>query len=118
MLTLHYKDGDNNLVIPVTSEEYKFVSTNLSTGAFRSEFGGAAEVEVTSVWTMGGSKPGKKGITGKGHLGHAFPRIAPHEVDLFNELEIHRIEGRSSESIERFNLRMDPMTIQVYFETP
>ena len=65
---------------------------------------------------MGQLKPGKKGITGKGQLGHAFPRIAPQEVQIFNRLEVQRIQGNSTETIERFNHRMDPMSMQVHFE--
>ena len=67
---------------------------------------------------MGQLKPGKKGITGKGQMGHAFPRIGLSEVSEFNRLEIARIEDHSSETIEKFNLRMDPMSMQVYFEVP
>ena len=72
--------------------------------------------DMISVWSMGQLKPGKKGITGKGQLGHAFPRISPDEVPLFNRLEIQRIEGSFSETIEKFNRRMDPMSMQVHFE--
>ena len=65
---------------------------------------------------MGQPKPGKKGITGKDQMGHAFPRIGPEEVNLFNRLEIKRVEEGSSETIEKFNRRMDPMSMKVYFE--
>lgn len=66
---------------------------------------------------MGSLKPGKKGITGKGQLGHAFPRIDPKEVELFNQLEINRVEGRASETIAIFNRRMESMSIKVYWES-
>lgn len=102
--------------IPVVTEKHGFVFGNLSTGKFSAEFGGSPEVEVSGIWSMGQLKPGKKGITGKGQLGHAFPRIAPKEVGLFNRLEIQRIEGSSLETIEKFNRRMDPLSIQVHFE--
>ena len=117
VLHLHYGNNGTGFVIAVTSEEFNFVFNKLSTGEFSSEFGGITEVEVSSCWTMGKTKPGKRGITGKGHLGHALPRIAPEEVTLFNRLEIQRIKGLSADSIERFNARMDPMNMQVYFET-
>ena len=100
----------------VTTEEHSFVFRNLSTGEYSAQFGGSPEVEITSMWSMGQLKPGKKGITGKGHLGHALPRIAPEEVQLFNRLELQRIQGSSAETIEKFNRRMDPMYIQVHFE--
>ena len=66
---------------------------------------------------MGNLPPGKRGITGKGQLGHAFPRISPEDVQQFNRLEIQRIEGSASETIEMFNRRLDTTLIQVHFET-
>ena len=54
--------------------------------------------------------------TGKGQLGHAFPRIAPEEVQIFNRIENQRIQGGSAETIERFNIRMDAISMQVHFE--
>ena len=77
VLMLHY---GRKVSIPVITEKHRFVSRNLSTGKFSAEFGGNPEVEISSVWSMGQLKPGKKGITGKGQLGHALPRIAPEEV--------------------------------------
>ena len=116
VLTLHHRRNRNTFSIQVVTETHGFVSNNLSTGKFSAEFGGSSEVEISSIWSMGQLKPGKKGITGKGQMGHAFPRIAPEEVGPFNRLEIQRIEGSSLETIEKFNRRMDPMSIQVYFE--
>ena len=116
VLTLHYRTIKGKVEFAVTAEEHSFVFSNLSTGKYSALFGGSSEVEIASVWSMGQLKPGKKGITGKSQLGHAFPRIAPEEVQLFNRLEIQRIQGSSAETIERFNRRMDPMSIQVHFE--
>ena len=116
VLTLHYRKNGNKFAFRVTTEENSFVFRNPSTGKFSSEFGGSPEIEISGTWSMGQIKPGKKGITGKGQLGHAFPRIAPEEVQLFNRLETQRVEGGSSETIEKFNRRMDPMSIQVHFE--
>ena len=116
VLTLHYRTIKGNFEFAVTEEEHSFVFSNPSTGKYRALFGGNSEVEITGVWSMGNLKPGKKGITGKSQLGHAFPRIAPEEVQLFNRLEIQRIQGSSAETIGRFNRRMDPMSIQVHFE--
>ena len=116
VLTMHYRTKRDRVAFQVTSEEHSFVFRNISTGKFRSEFGGLPEIDTSSIWSMGQIKPGKKGITGRGQMGHAFPRISPEEVQLFNRLEVQRIKGSSSESIERFNRRMDPMSIQVHFE--
>ena len=69
------------------------------------------------MWSMGQLPPGKKGITGKGQLGHAFPRISPEEAQHFNRLEIQRIHGSSTHTIEMFNRRLDAVSMQVYFET-
>ena len=114
VLTLHYKTNKGKFEFAVTTEEHSFVFRNLSTGKHSAQFGGSPEVEITSMWSMGQLKPGKKGITGPGHLGHAFPRVDPEEVHLFNRLELQRIEGSSSETIEKFNRRMTAMW--VHFE--
>ena len=114
VLTMHYKTNKGKFEFTVTGEEHSFVFRNLSTGEYSAEFGGSPELEITSMWSMGQLKPGKRGITGPGHLGHAFPRIDQEEVHLFNQLELQRIEGSSSDTIERFNRRMLPMW--VHFE--
>ena len=118
VLTLHYRRNKNKVAIQVVTEKHQFVSRNISTGKFSSEFGGSPEVEISGVWSMGQLNPGKKGITGKGQLGHALPRIAPEEVPLFNRQEIQRIEGVSSDTIEKFNRRMNPMSIRIYWSRP
>ena len=115
-LKLHYNTDDGTHTFVVSTEKHHFVFESISTGKHSDLFEGSSEIEVSGVWSMGRLKPGKRGITGKGQLGHAFPRIAPDEVELFNRLEIDRIEGRASETIERFNRRMDPMSMQVHFE--
>lgn len=117
VLTLHYKTDESERTFAVSTEEHRFVSGNISTGKYSSLFEGSSEVEISSVWSMGQLKPGKKGITGKDQLGHALPRIDPEEVKLFNRLEIQRINGSSSETIEKFNRRMDPMSIRVHWES-
>ena len=114
VLTLHYRTNGNEFAFRVTTEKQSFVFGNLSTGKFSAEFGGSPEVEITSISSMGQLKPGKKGIAGPGHLGHAFPRIDPEEVHIFNRLELQRIEGSSYETIEKFNRRMTSMW--VHFE--
>ena len=116
-LMLHHRIGRNETVFPVSSEENHFVFNNISTGKFAAEFGGSTEVEIGGVWSMGNLPPGKRGITGKGQLGHAFPRISPEDVQQFNRLEIQRIEGSASETIEMFNRRLDTTLLQVHFET-
>ena len=116
VLTLHYRTNESKSEYTVVTEKHNFVTENISTGKFSAELGGISKIAISSVWSMGQLKPGKKGITGEGQLGHAFPRIAPEEVPLFNRLEIQRIEGSSTETIEKFNRRMDPMSIQVHFE--
>ncbi len=116
ILNLHYGRRRGSGSFTVVTEERSFVFNNLSTGAFSDQFGGASEIEIDSLWSTGSLKPGKKGIVGKGQLGHAFPRIGPEEVRLFNQLEIDRIEKGSSETIEKFNRRMDTRSIKVHFE--
>ena len=116
VLTLHHRKGKDETVFTVCTEEHNFVFNNISTGKFAAEFGGGTELEIGGVWSMGQVGPGKKGITGKGQLGHGFPRISPDEVQQFNRLEIQRIEGSSSPTIERFNRRLDAMPIQVHWE--
>ena len=116
VLTLHYRTNKGKVEFAVTSEEHSFVFPNLSAGKYSTLFEGSSQVEIASVWSMGQLKPGKKGITGKGQLGHAFPRIAPEEVQVFNRLEIQRIHGSRPETIDKFNRRMDPMSMQVHFE--
>ena len=109
VLTLHYRNKRSKLAFQITTERHSFVFRNISTGKFSAELGGSPEVEVGSAWSMGQLKPGKKGVTGPGQLGHALPRIDPQEVQLFNRLELQRIEGNSSETIETFNRRMNRM---------
>ena len=58
---------------------------------------------------MGQLKPGKKGITGPRHLGHALPRMDSEEARLFNRLELQRIKVSYSVTIEQVNRRMKPM---------
>ena len=99
VLTLYYRTNKGMFEFTVTTEEHSFVFRNLSTGEYSAQFGGSPEVEITSMWSMGQLKPGKKGITGKGHLGHALPRIAPEEVQLFNRLELQRIQGSSRKQL-------------------
>ena len=117
VLMLHHRIGRDETVFPVSTEESNFVFNNISTGEFAAEFGGSTEVEIAGVWSMGQLPPGKKGITGKGQLGHAFPRISPEEAQHFNRLEIQRIQGSSTHTIEMFNRRLDAVSMQVYFET-
>ena len=114
VLTLHYRTNKGEIEFAMTTEELSFVFKNPSTGKFSSEFGGSPEVEITAIGSMGRLQPGKRGIAGPGQLGHAFPRIDPEEVHLFNRLELQRIEGISSETIENFNRRMS--RILVHFE--
>ena len=116
ILKLHYRNSTRKLEFPVSTENHNFVCDNISTGEYSSHFGDSSQVEVPGVWSMGQLKPGKKGITGKGQLGHAFPRVAPKEVQLFNLLEIQRVQGNSTKTIESFNRRMDPISMKVYFE--
>ena len=112
VLTLHYRKSSGKLEFTVTTEENSFVFRNLSTGEYAAQFGGSSEVEISAMWTMGQVKPGKKGMTGPGQLGHAFPRLDPEEVHLFNRLEIERFEGSSSETIDIFNRRILPLWVR------
>ena len=115
VLTLHHRIGKGETVFPVSTEEHNFVFNNISTGKFAAEFGGITEVGVAGIWSMGQVGPGKKGITGKGQLGHAFPRISPDEVQLFNRLEVQRIAGNSSTTIEVFNRRLDAVSMELHW---
>ena len=47
-------------------------------------------------------------------FGTCIPPVDPEEVHLFNRLEVQRIEGSSSETIEKFNRKMTAMW--VHFE--
>ena len=116
VLTLCYRIDEDIFEFTVSTENHNFVSRDLSTGKYSAHFGGISEVGISSIWSMGRPKPGKKGITGKGQMGHAFPRISPEEVQEFNRLEKRRTEGSYTETINKFNERMNPMNIQVYFE--
>ena len=113
VLAMNYRMGKDEIAFPVCTEENAFVFENPSAGEFAGELG---SIEIGGAWSFGQLEPGKKGITGKGHLGHALPRISPGEVPEFNGLEMQRIRGSSSETIEKFNRRMDPMRMQVHFE--
>ena len=73
VLNMNYRKGKDEFIFTVCSEEHSFVFNTISTGEFAEEFGGRTEVQIGSVWSMGQLEPGKKGITGKGQLGHAFP---------------------------------------------
>ena len=118
VLMLHHRIriGKDESVFPVSTEKHNFVFNNISTGEFAAEVGGSTEVEIAGVWSMGQVGLGKKGLTGKGQLGHTFPRISPDEVQEFNRLEIQRIEGNSSQTIERFNRRLDAVRIEVHWK--
>ena len=121
VLVMHYMSENEEFAIPVSIEKHKFVfGSRIYTGKFAHEFGGNEYIDVNigGMWSMGNLKPGKKGITGKGQLGHVFPRISLEEVPEFNRLEEQRIKGVSPlHTIEKFNRRMDPMSIRVHFET-
>ena len=106
-LILHYDAGHSQFTVPVSTEGHRFVFENII---------GLPNVEIGSIWSMGSIKPGKSGITGKGHMGHAFPRISPDEVSEFNLMEMNRVSGSATETIEKFNRRMDPMRMQVHWE--
>ena len=106
-LILRYDAGEPQFTVPVSTEGHLFVFENII---------GLPNAEIGSVWSMGSVKPGKKAITGEGHMGHAFPRISPDEVSVFNLLEMNRISGNAMETIEKFNRRMDPMRIQIHWE--
>ena len=93
-LALHYRTSNGKVeLITVNTEKHAFVFNNRSTGKYSALFGGSSEVGIGGVWLMGQLKPGKRGITGKGQLGHALPRIAPQEVQIFNRLEVQRVQG-------------------------
>lgn len=117
VLILHYKTEGEEIALSVSTEEHDFVGSQISTGKFSHLFGGMKHIDVAGIWSMGNLNPGKRGITGKGQLGHVFPRISLEEIQEFNRLEVQRIQGVSSpQTIEKFNRRMDPMSMQVHFE--
>ena len=120
VLTLHYSTESDEVALSVSTKEEDFVfGTQFSTGKSSHLFGGAEHIDVNimGMWSMGTVKPGRKGITGKGQLGHVFPRISPDEVKEFNRMEVQRINDVSSpQTIEKFNRRMDAMSMQVFFE--
>ena len=115
-LKLHYRVGKDQFVFTVSTEEHRFVFGKILAEPGGNAIGGGSEVWIGGVWSMGNVPAGKKGIVGKGQLGHAFPRIYPEEVQQFNWLEIRRIEGDSSQTIEVFNRRLDTVRQMVHFE--
>ena len=117
ILVLHYKYHKQKIEHPVSTEKHNFVATGIATGKFSHLFGGQKQLDFGAVWSMGNLKPGKKGITGRGQLGHVFPRISPDEVQEFNRLEVQRTKGVSAQTIEKFNSRMETMSMKVYFES-
>ena len=116
VLNMHHRNGKDDFVFVVSSEEHNFVFKAISPSRFAHEFGGVSKIEVAGVWSMGNVPPGKEGITGPGELGHAFPRISPDEIAEFNRLEIRRVRGISSQTIEKFNLRLETARQWVHFE--
>ena len=116
VLTLHHRRGKDETTFVVCTEDHNFVFQGISTGQYSDLFDGSPVLPVAGVWSMGQLKPGQKGITGKGQLGHVFPRISPEEVQQFNRLEIQRIRGSSAQTIEVFNRRLDDVRIQVHWE--
>lgn len=114
VLKLHYKRDVGEFQFKVTTEKHDFVFGNLATGENSAQFGGSPEIEISSLWSMGQLKPGNKGIAGPGQLGHSFPRLDPEEVPEFNRIELERVLGISSRTIEKYNRRMTRMW--VHFE--
>ena len=77
--------------------------TRLSTGKFSHLFGGKKhiDVDIGGVWSMGNLKPGKKGVTEKGQLGHVFPRISPEEVQGIQSPGSSENQGRADVKYDR-----------------
>lgn len=105
-LVLHCNTGGDDLLMPVSTESHHFVFDGIA---------GTPDAQIGGVWSMGRLKPGKQGITGKGQMGHALPRIAPQEVPEFNRIETERLAGRTWETIEKYNRRMDEIRMQVHW---
>ena len=95
----------------VVAAEKGITRTKIYTGDFSYELGGATEMPVQSIGTMGNLPRGQGGATGMGRLGHALPTIEVDEVPDFNLRELLRIVGASTPTIEKYNKRIPAMTI-------
>lgn len=116
ILNLHFIVNGAECVIAVSTEGHSFVGGNIHAGNFKKELGGIDELPVAGVWSMGYVPPGQKGITGKGHMGHVFPRVFPDEVLEFNRLEQQRVKEGGPDSIEIFNRRLETARLTVYWQ--
>ena len=116
MLKLCYQSADAEIeFLQLTTESTGLVGGVMSTGDFADELGGATEIPVYSIGTMGMPGPGKPGIAGKGQMGHKLPTLLPDEVELFNLLERARIQGETEQSIQIFNERMERNLMTVFY---
>ena len=97
----------------VCAAEMHITRTKIRTGAFAADFGGAAEVPVQSIGTMGNLPPGQGGVAGLGDLGHKLPTMEVDEVTDFNRRELLRVAGISGPTIDEYNRRIP--SIEVFF---
>ena len=95
----------------VCAAEKGITRTKGSTGAFAADFGGAAEVPIQSIGTMGNLPPGQGGATGLGNLGHQLPTMEADAVADFNRRELLRVAGVSGPTIDEYNQRIPRFTV-------
>ena len=122
IVMLHYMTEAGEETWEVCTERHDFVGARrLSTGKFSDSFGGAEQVQVGSLWSMPVHRPGPKekvveAVVGEGWSGHAFPALEMKEVQVFNAMEqLRRMRVRDALTIEWFNRRMNPASIEVHY---
>ena len=111
---LCYKAGEGEPEEHVICAEDKGITgTKILAGEFAGEFGGAIEMPVASIGTLGNLPPGQSGEAGLGGLGHKLPTVGVDEVAEFNRRERLRVAGIEAPTIAEYNKRLPQMT--VYF---
>ena len=109
-VVLCYRNEEEELEEHVVCAAGKGITrTKIYTGKFADDFGGATEMPIQSIGTMGNLPPGQKGATGIGNLGHKLPTIEVDEVPEFNRRELFRVKGVSAPTIEGYNKRIPAM---------
>ena len=111
-VVLCYRNEEEELEEHVVCAARKGITrTKIYTGKFADDFGGATEMPIQSIGTMGNLPPGQKGATGIGNLGHKLPTIEVDEIPDFNRRELLRVAGASAPTIEEYNKRIPDMTV-------
>ena len=111
MVVFHKNEMGEQEQHVVCAAEKGITKAKIRTGAFAADFGGAAEVPIQSIGTMGNLPPGQGGATGLGNLGHKLPTMESDEVADFNRRELLRVAGVSGPTIDEYNQRIPRFTV-------